>query len=266
MGISAQFAVGGTAKVADTDSLAGMTCLPCVSKPTLRSHIEIYVNMDIYEIYARAAPNFLIWQKGISMAKRKIGIYGSNVIESEKAVQLAWELGKVLARNGVIVVTGGCSGMPYAVAQAAKQGGASVWGFTPEHDEEEQKRAYPLDDINIYDKLFYVPQQYDQFFYLDHALSASRDQSARLKYRNVVSTIHVDAGVIVAGGWGTLNEFTNLIYDGKPIGVLRGTGGLADELPEWYPRLRKKSGSVVHFSDSPTELVNALMEELASLS
>jgi predicted Rossmann-fold nucleotide-binding protein len=196
--------------------------------------------------------------------KYKIGIYGSNVVESEAAVQLAEELGAALAQNSVIVVTGGCSGMPYAVAHAAKQKGAAVWGFTPQHNEEEQKQAYSLDDIAIYDKLFYVPPQYDHLFYLDLPLSASRDLSARLKYRNVISTIHADAGIIVSGGWGTLNEFTNLIYDGKPIGVLLGTGGLADELPEWYPRLRKKSGSVVHFNDSPTKLVVALLKELAS--
>lgn len=198
------------------------------------------------------------------MTKYKIGIYGSNVTEGEEAVQLAQELGVALAQNDVIVVTGGCSGMPYAVAHAAKQKGAEVWGFTPQRNEEEQKQAYPLDDITIYDKLFYVPSQYDQLFYLDHTLSATRDQSARLKYRNLISTIHADAGIIVSGGWGTLNEFTNLIYDGKPIGVLLGTGGLADELPEWYPRLRKKSESVVHFSESPTELVMALLQELAA--
>lgn len=196
----------------------------------------------------------------------KIGIYGSNIAESEAAVRLAQELGSALAQNGVIVVTGGCSGIPYAVARAAKQKGAQVWGFTPERNEEEQKQAYPLDDITIYDKLFYVPLQYDQLFYLDHKLSPTRDHSARLKYRNLISTIHADAGIIVSGGWGTLNEFTNLIYDGKPIGVLLGTGGLADELPQWYPRLRKKSGSVVHFSGSPTVLVVALLEELASSS
>lgn len=192
----------------------------------------------------------------------KIGIYGSNVSESEEAVQLAQELGNTLAQHNVIVVTGGCSGMPYAVAYAAKQKGAEVWGFTPERNEDEQKRAYPLDDITIYDKLFYVPHQYDQHFYLDHPLSPSRDRSARFKYRNVISTIHVDAGIIVSGGWGTMNEFTNLLYDSKPIGVLTGTGELADELPGWFSRLRKKSESTVHFHRLPDELATSLLQAL----
>jgi len=198
--------------------------------------------------------------------KYKIGIYGSYITESEEAIRVAQELGNTLAQRNMIVVTGGGSGMPYVVAQMAKQKGAEVWGFTSEYTEEEQKVAYPLDDITIYDHLFYVPKQYDHPFSLDHKLSPPRDWSARLKYRNVVSTIHVDAGIIISGGWGTMNEFTNLLYDGKPVGVLLGTGGLADELLDWFPRLRKKSESTVHFHRSPTDLVTALFQELVCSS
>src|SRR5690349_3994969 len=192
----------------------------------------------------------------------KIGIYGSYIAESEAAMQAARDLGGVLAQQGLIVVTGGCSGMPYIVARAAKDGGTEVWGFTPEYDEEGQRRAYPQDEIATYDRLFYTSRQYDQHFHLDQPLSPARDESARLKYRNVVSTVHADAGIIVSGGWGTMNEFTNLLYDSKPVGVLTGTGWLADELPDWFPRLRKKSASVVLFNNHPAELVASLLNAL----
>lgn len=194
--------------------------------------------------------------------KYKLGIYGSNVTESSEAVSLARELGEALAHNSVIVITGGCSGMPYAVAHAGKMHGAEVWGFTPEHNEAGQHKAYPYDDIAIYDRLFYVPDTYNEHFFLKQELTAEQDFGARLKYRNVVSTIHADAGIVVSGGWGTLNEFTNLIYDGKPIGVLTGTGGLADELVEWFPRLRKKSASAVSFSNNPSHLVEMVLQAL----
>src|SRR5436309_2532766 len=124
--------------------------------------------------------------------KYKIGIFGSNVAESEQAVKLAQELGIALAKRDVIVITGACSGMPYAVAHAAKQKGAEVWGFSPELSEEEQRRAYPRDDIAIYNKLFYVPQNYHQLFFLDENLQPFQDLGARLKYRNVISTIHAN--------------------------------------------------------------------------
>jgi predicted Rossmann-fold nucleotide-binding protein len=192
----------------------------------------------------------------------KIGVYGSNRVESEHALKMAQALGRELAQKDIIVITGACSGMPYAVAAAAKQEGAEVWGFTPELDVENQQRAYPNDDITTYSKLFYVPQNYTSLFFKEYPLPPAQDFGARLKYRNVVSTVNADAGIIITGGWGTLNEFTNLIYDGKPIGVLTGTGGLADELPAWFPRLRKKSESKVIFSSDPREIVLELLSEL----
>jgi predicted Rossmann-fold nucleotide-binding protein len=75
-----------------------------------------------------------------------------------------------------------------------------------------------------------------------------------------------DAGIIISGGWGSLNEFTTLLYDGKPIGILTGTGGLADELAGWFPKLRKKSASKVLFSDNPEDLVSLLIDELENSS
>src|SRR2546429_7147712 len=86
-----------------------------------------------------------------------------------------------------------------------------------------------------------------------------RDPGSRLKYRNVISTINSDAGIIISGGWGTLNEFTNLIYEGKPIGVLTSSGGLADQLPVWYATLPKKSSSRVNFNDDPDHLLDLLL-------
>jgi predicted Rossmann-fold nucleotide-binding protein len=193
--------------------------------------------------------------------KYKIGIFGSNIKESEQALHSAQQLGNALAEHNVIVVTGACSGMPYIVARAAREKGAEIWGFSPACNEQEQIRAYPEDDFTIYSKLFYVPQNYKQIFFQEN-LPPAQDWSARLKYRNVVSTTNVDAGIHIAGGWGSLNEFTNLIYDGKTIGVLVGSGGLADQLPEWSTKLRKKSESQILFQSNPAKLVTAILAEL----
>lgn len=191
----------------------------------------------------------------------KIGVYGSNINEGEVATRLGERLGQELAARGCLVITGACSGMPYVVAQTAAQHGAAVWGFTPELDAAGQQAAYPSDDITIYQRLIYVPQNYRALFGVED-LSPQRDHAIRLRYRNAVSTANCDAGIIISGSWGTLNEFTNLIYDGKPIGVLTGTGGLADELGDFYPRLRKRSASVALFESEPEKLVDRLLSEL----
>src|SRR5437879_2847728 len=109
----------------------------------------------------------------------KIGVYGSNVSEGEEAVALGKTLGRVLALHRCTVITGACSGMPYIVAHEAKQQGADVWGFSPELHAEAQKKAYPNDDIAIYDRLVYVPQHYKELFMAPLA-SEKLDQAARL--------------------------------------------------------------------------------------
>jgi predicted Rossmann-fold nucleotide-binding protein len=207
----------------------------------------------IYEIVAQQEGKYV---------KYKIGVFGSNVAEHPEAVAFAKTLGAELAQRNVIIITGACSGMPYIVASESGKDGAEVWGFSPELNEEGQKKAYPHDDITIYSKLFYVPQNYRQLFFLPVNFPDEQSENARLKYRNVISTVNADAGIIISGSRGSLNEFTNLLYEGKPIGVLTGTGGLADELPNWFPRLRKKSESKVFFNDSPHELVSLLLAEL----
>jgi len=61
----------------------------------------------------------------------------------------------------------------------------------------------------------------------------------------------------------TMNEFTNLIDMGKVIGVLRGTGGIADELEQLTKKINKPSKAKVIFHDSPKELVQEVLKELA---
>jgi predicted Rossmann-fold nucleotide-binding protein len=192
---------------------------------------------------------------------RKIGVYGSNVSEGTEVEALGRSVGHALAAHGCTVITGACGGTPYVVAEAAARAGAEVWGFTPELSREAHAVAYPDQDLAIYTRLIYVSEQYRHLFG-DVSLSGERDHAARLKYRNLVSTIHADAGIVISGGWGTLNEFTNLIYDGKPIGVLTSSGGLAAELPEWFGRLRKKSASIVVFEREPPALVEAVLMAL----
>jgi predicted Rossmann-fold nucleotide-binding protein len=191
----------------------------------------------------------------------RIGIYGSSVLEGEYVQANGQELGRALAARGCSVITGACDGMPYLVAAEAAHAGAEVWGFSPEVSRAAHARAYLQQDLAIYTRLLYVPANYAELFITPPATSA-RDLGSRLKYRNAISTINADAGIIISGGWGTLNEFTGLIYEGKPIGVLTGTGGLAEELPTWFGRLRKKSETVVLFESDPAALVGALLATL----
>ncbi len=184
--------------------------------------------------------------------KFKIGIFGSAEGDLEKVKSSTREVGRLLGERGVIVITGASSGLPYEAAKAAKMNGAEVWGFSKGFDLKTQEELNPGLDSSIFTKLFYIPRDYE----------FAHDPLVCMKYRNVTSTANCDAGIIISGRWGTLNEFTNLYDYGKVIGVLTDTGGVADELLNLSKKINKPSKAKIIFNSDTKELVNQLISEL----
>jgi len=185
--------------------------------------------------------------------KYKIGVFGSNAEElSSSSITKAKQIGKELANYSIIMITGASSGLPYQAAHEAAKKGIEVWGYSPVDSMENQKKFAPKDNLSIYKKLIFVPKN----FLFSSNLNVSK------KYRNVISTANCDAGIIVSGRWGTLNEFTNLYDMGKIIGVLTNTGGIADQLPVLTKKISKKSKAKIIFSSSPKKLVEKVIKEL----
>lgn len=188
--------------------------------------------------------------------KYKIGVFGSGGAGKPKdeVKAIAREVGKLLGEHAdeVIVITGGCSGLPYEAAYEAAQKGAEVWGYSPVYDEAEQKEFTPDDDLSIYTKLVYVSRD----------MPFADNRRIRMKYRNVLSTAECDAGIVISGQWGSLNEFTNLVDMQKIAAVLTGTGGVADELPALARKIVKEGQGAVIFNDDPQKLVQELFKLL----
>lgn len=193
--------------------------------------------------------------------KYKIGIFGSGGTGG-KPTELVEEAARAIGRalgdrsESVIAVTGGCSGMPYLAAEQAAKSGAEVWGYSPVHSVEEQAAFTPNDNLDIYTKLQFVPED----------LPFSANQRICMKYRNVLSTSQCDAGIIIAGSWGSLNEFTNLVDMQKTVGVLTGTGGVADELPALAQKIKKDGQGEIIFSSDPKQLVKELLAKLQAIA
>lgn len=184
----------------------------------------------------------------------KIGIFGSaEGDEVVPVVEKARMVGEALAARGCTLVTGACAGLPYAAAYAAAKKGAPVWGFAFVRDRNAQMHVYPDQDISIYEKLVYLPSE----------CPFADDLAVAKKYRNVISTEYVDAGIIIAGRWGTLHEFCSLYDYGKVIGVLTTTGGVADELLGLMKKIEKESNAKVFFNRAPEQLVETIVQELA---
>lgn len=188
------------------------------------------------------------------MNKIKVGIFGSGILNQDKTISLARDLGKELGKKKVTIITGGCSGLPYQVAFEAHKFGSKIIGYSPVRNLKEQREFTPVDDLSIYSKLIYISEDFEY--------KANRKVSQ--KYRNVLSTAACDAGIIISGRWGTLNEFTNLMDMEKVIGVLTDTGGIADELPKLTTKIKKDKTGILIFESSPKVLVKNILNKLQS--
>ena len=190
-----------------------------------------------------------------SKSKYKIGIFGSPIGPDNGLINKLQQLGRELAKHKVILITGACTGAPYIVIyEAVKKTEVEVWGFSSEVNLQQQKIATPDDDLSVYSKLIYIPKNF-RFI---------KEPAVCKKYRNVMSTAICDAGVIIAGRWGTLNEFTNLVDMGKIIAVLTKTGGIADELSVLTRKIKKGTEKKIIYNNSAKELVKELIHELST--
>lgn len=133
-----------------------------------------------------------------------IGVIGSDdhVGEtiSEHALQTAEQVGRLLAENGAILVTGGRGGVMLACSKGAALAGGVVVGILPSLDRSEAN-AYVT-----------VP-----------LCTGLRE------IRNHLTITSSDAIIMIAGSTGTLNEAT-ITYGRRPLIVITGTGGWSDRL------------------------------------
>ena len=190
--------------------------------------------------------------------KFKIGIFGSAEGNTNEILEKARELGKALGRiPNIIILTGAANGLPYAVAEEAFTEGAGkveIWEYSPNLDEQSLIEDTPDADISIYKQIIYIPKAYE----------FAKDRKISRKYRNITTTANCDAGIIISGRWGTLNEVTNLYDFGKIIGVLTGTGGIADELEQLSKKIHKLSTAKFIFNSNPEKLVNEVLKKLGN--
>ncbi len=187
--------------------------------------------------------------------KYKIGIFGSSEGKNiEKVLPKARHLGEILGelKKQIIIITGAAKGLPFEVAINASKKDVEIWGYSESTGLNTQQTLYPQLDFSIFSKLHFIPKEYEFI---------SNSQVSK-KFRNVSSTANCDAGIIISGRWGSLNEFTNLYDMGKIIGVLTGTGGIADELEELDKKIHKPGKAKIFFNPNPEELVRQIITEL----
>jgi uncharacterized protein (TIGR00725 family) len=169
-----------------------------------------------------------------------VGLMGSASGEIDPDVaQSVRRMGRAVAEAGCVLITGGCPGLPHDAVLGAHEAGGLVIGISPALSESEHVTRYgsPTDGFDV---LIYT--------------------GSGLMGREVVNIRSSDIVLIVGGQSGTLGEFSIAYDEGRLIGVLQGSGGIADLLPQIIGSLHKNTGSVVIYDTDPERLVGSCID------
>ena len=170
--------------------------------------------------------------------KMVFGVMGSAGGElPESARKKIYALGAEVGKRGYTLVTGIAPGLPHDSVLGAKSEGGLVIGISPAQSFTEHIERYNS-----------PTRGYDIIVYTGSGLMG----------REVENIQTCDAVVIVGGRSGTLGEFSIAYDQAKIIGVLEGTGGIADHIDELLKVINKDTGARVIGHTDPIELVKLL--------
>lgn len=159
----------------------------------------------------------------------------------EGAHDLAEEVGRAIAKAGHMVTTGATVGLPFFAAKAAKEAGGMSIGFSPASSLREHVAKYRL-PIGVFDFVNFTGMHYVG--------------------RDVHLVQSSDAVITIGGRFGSLHEFTTALEAQMPCGVLLGSGGTADIIPELMERLEPINKDMVIFDTDPDRLVKRIIQML----
>lgn len=170
----------------------------------------------------------------------KIAVSGASQIGhcAKEVIKLAKEVGREIARQNCILISGATTGVPHFSAQGCKEVGGISIGFSPAASKVSHTKVYRL-PLDYYDVIVYTGFDYSG--------------------RNLLMTRAADGVIIICGRMGTLNEFTIAFEDRKPIGVLEGSGGTADLIKYLTRRPHRRAEKIIYEKD-PKILVKKLVE------
>ncbi|HVF86278.1 MAG TPA: hypothetical protein VM866_01755 [Pyrinomonadaceae bacterium] len=178
--------------------------------------------------------------------KIKVGVMGSAddtlpVGADDSPREKAEALGHAVAARGLVVLTGGTTGLSHIAGRAAHERGALHVGVSPASDVREHVSKYKLPTAHC-DFLIYT--------------------GFGLKGRNVVLVRSCDIVIFIHGSIGSLNELTIAYDEGRVIGCLVGTGGVADEASRLFQTFPKETRARVLYDDEPSRLLDACLGAL----
>ncbi|MGI8835471.1 MAG: hypothetical protein ACR2H4_02395 [Pyrinomonadaceae bacterium] len=175
--------------------------------------------------------------------KIKVGVMGSAGEASPETkdalVEKAQTLAQAIGSRPLLLLTGATTGIVYVVGKAAHDAGVFHVGVSPAENTQEHVEKYKL-PLDACDLIIYT--------------------GFGLKGRNVVLVRSCDIVLFIAGAMGSLNELTIAHDEGKVIGCLTGTGGVADNVGYLLQKFSKDTEARVFQHSDPDKLLDACLD------
>jgi len=158
--------------------------------------------------------------------------------------QLAYDLGKAIAKEGKTLLTGATVGLPHYAAMGFTSvkdtNGISV-GFSPASSFREHVATYKL-PTKEFDYINFTSMEYVG--------------------RDVHLVRSSDAVITVGGRMGSLHELATALESRKVCGVLLGSGGLADYVPTLLEHIESPGANEIIYDTDPERLVRKVIKAL----
>lgn len=175
-----------------------------------------------------------------TLPKYKICVMGASQTDfcGPLTHNMAEEVGREIIRQGASLIAPVSTGIPLWAAKGAKEEGAFVIGLSPASSLKEHIEKYNL-PTDYYDIIIYT--------------------GAEFSGRNSFLVKSVDAVIIICGRMGSLNVFTLAFEENKPIGIMAGSGGIAEEVSHLIERAHRGEGKIISEKD-PKILVQKVID------
>lgn len=148
-------------------------------------------------------------------SRLKIAVIGGSLVD-ESVSALAYETGRLIARAGAILISGGLGGVMESACRGAKEEGGMTIGILPTRSKQD---ANP---------------------YLDIAIPTGLGEA-----RNLILVLSSDAVIAIDGSYGTLSEISFALLYKKPIFGIR----------TWRIQQEDREDKGIVFCFSPQEAV-----------
>lgn len=150
----------------------------------------------------------------------------------EKAIEIIKHLHRM---GSVEILTGGSLGLPGFIVEKAKDLEMKTICYSPDENTASHRKRFDNQDVKYFDEV---------------------NHHKGFTLRSLIMLQDADAVLVLNGRMGTLSEFTIALEEGKRVGVVTNTGGIADDLEHIIKLSNKDFSGKVFFNENPKKVID----------